>query len=93
MLILILILKYFCNSNNSEYFNNSNNINNSNNLNSNNSHESEGIVLLGYSSDSLVFWTDNTIPVENYFINNDGISCNTSISIFLNPIQSWASDI
>jgi len=30
----------------------------------------EGIVLLGYSNDSLVFWTDNTIPVENYLIDN-----------------------
>jgi len=30
----------------------------------------KGIVLLGYSNDSLVFWTDNTIPVENYLIDN-----------------------
>jgi hypothetical protein len=37
---------------------------------SNNLYESEGIVLLGYSGDSLVFWTDNSIPVENYFVNN-----------------------
>lgn len=28
----------------------------------------EGIVILGYSSDSLVFWTDNSVPVENFKI-------------------------
>ena len=33
-------------------------------------YEREGIILLGYSGDSLVFWTDNTIPVENYIVDN-----------------------
>ena len=30
--------------------------------------EKEGIVFLGYSGDSLLFWTDNSIPVDNYSI-------------------------
>ncbi|MCG8410881.1 MAG: ATP-binding protein [Bacteroidales bacterium] len=30
----------------------------------------EGIVILGFSSDSLVFWSDNSIPIENYLIDN-----------------------
>ncbi len=30
----------------------------------------EGIMLLGYSGDSLVFWSDNSAPVENYKVNN-----------------------
>lgn len=30
----------------------------------------EGIVILGYSSDSLVFWSDNSVPVENFKIDN-----------------------
>ncbi|MFC2096388.1 hypothetical protein ACFLQ3_01660 [Bacteroidota bacterium] len=32
--------------------------------------ETEGIVFLGYSGDSLIFWSDNSIPVENYQVNN-----------------------
>lgn len=31
-------------------------------------YQNEGIVYLGYTGDSLVFWTDNSVPVENYFI-------------------------
>ena len=30
--------------------------------------ETEGIIFLGYSGDSLLYWTDNSIPVENYSI-------------------------
>ncbi|MBU8891445.1 MAG: GHKL domain-containing protein [Bacteroidales bacterium] len=30
--------------------------------------EKEGIVFLGYSGDSLCFWTDNSIPVGNYAV-------------------------
>jgi two-component system, NtrC family, nitrogen regulation sensor histidine kinase NtrY len=33
-------------------------------------YENSGIVLLGYKNDSLVFWTDNLIPVDNYSIDN-----------------------
>lgn len=33
-------------------------------------YEKEGIILLGYSSDSLLFWTDNSIPVENSKVDN-----------------------
>ena len=32
---------------------------------SNEMYEKEGIVFLGYSADSLVFWTDNLVPVEH----------------------------
>ncbi|MCK7528786.1 MAG: hypothetical protein MZV64_70155 [Ignavibacteriales bacterium] len=32
-------------------------------------YENYGIVLLGYKNDSLIFWTDNLIPVDNYSIN------------------------
>ncbi|MBI9055661.1 MAG: GHKL domain-containing protein [Bacteroidales bacterium] len=34
-------------------------------------YKNEGIVILGFSSDSLVYWSDNSIPVENYFIDNE----------------------
>lgn len=37
---------------------------------SENLYQEEGIVLLGYSGDSLVFWTENSIPVENYLVDN-----------------------
>ncbi|OFX89925.1 MAG: hypothetical protein A2W99_08830 [Bacteroidetes bacterium GWF2_33_16] len=30
--------------------------------------ENTGVILLGYKKDSLVFWTDNLIPVDNYSI-------------------------
>ncbi|MCK5029097.1 MAG: GHKL domain-containing protein [Bacteroidales bacterium] len=30
--------------------------------------ETEGIIFLGYSGDSLLYWTDNSIPVGNYSI-------------------------
>ena len=33
-------------------------------------YKNEGIVFLGYSADSLVFWSDNSIPVDNYFVDN-----------------------
>lgn len=33
-------------------------------------YNNEGIVFLGYSGDSLVFWTENSIPVENHFVDN-----------------------
>ena len=33
-------------------------------------YENEGIVYLGYESDSLVFWTNNAIPVENFKVDN-----------------------
>jgi len=33
-------------------------------------YEKEGIVLLGYSADSLVFWSDNAVPVENFSVDN-----------------------
>ena len=33
-------------------------------------YKNEGIVILGYSADSLVYWSDNSIPVENYFVDN-----------------------
>jgi signal transduction histidine kinase len=32
--------------------------------------ENEGVVFLGFSSDSLVFWSENSIPVENFFVDN-----------------------
>lgn len=35
-----------------------------------NLYREEGIVVLGYSSDSLTFWTDNAVPVENFKIDN-----------------------
>ena len=35
-----------------------------------NLYKNEGIVLLGYSADSLVFWSDNSIPVDNYYVDN-----------------------
>ncbi len=37
---------------------------------SNEMYEEEGIIFLGYSADSLVFWTDNLVPVENNFVDN-----------------------
>jgi len=33
-------------------------------------YKDEGIVFLGFSSDSLVYWSDNSIPVENFFVDN-----------------------
>ncbi len=33
-------------------------------------YDKEGIVFFGYSGDSLVFWSDNSVPVENYFVDN-----------------------
>ena len=30
--------------------------------------EKDGIIFLGYSGDSLLYWTDNSIPVENFTI-------------------------
>ena len=37
---------------------------------SENLYTNKGIVLLGYSSDSLVFWTNNSVPVENFKVDN-----------------------
>ena len=37
---------------------------------SENLYTNEGIVLLGYSLDSLVFWTNNSVPVENFKVDN-----------------------
>jgi len=37
---------------------------------SNDLFENEGIVFLGYSADSLVFWTDNLVPVGNNAVEN-----------------------
>ncbi|MFC2150975.1 ATP-binding protein [Bacteroidota bacterium] len=37
---------------------------------SKNLYDEEGIVFLGYSEDTLVFWTDNTIPVVNNHVEN-----------------------
>ena len=31
-------------------------------------YKNEGIVYLGYKNDTLVFWTDNSVPVDNYKI-------------------------
>lgn len=33
-------------------------------------YKKEGIVFLGFRSDSLVFWSDNTVPVDNYYVDN-----------------------
>jgi len=37
---------------------------------SNELYNEEGILFLGYSGDSLIFWSDNSVPVGNYSVDN-----------------------
>ncbi|HAN19544.1 MAG: hypothetical protein A2X13_15130 [Bacteroidetes bacterium GWC2_33_15] len=42
--------------------------------------EKEGIILLGYKNDSLFFWTDNLIPVDNFSIDTNMYSGTIQLS-------------